>query len=80
MPKIPWHVRLNRISLFFDREVRNLYDNSNDGINQSRGKTLIPMILDNLLTECCSDEVISALFKAIEADRSSFDYEGYEKE
>jgi hypothetical protein len=72
MPKIPWSQRLNRISLFFDREAKNLQD--------SRGKVLIPMILDHVLAECCSDEVIAALFRAIETDRTSFDYEKYEKE
>lgn len=50
---------LNRASLRFSRAIRDARG------DQSRGSYLIPMILDELLTNCCSPEVVRAFIAAV---------------
>lgn len=53
--------RLQQLSLRFDRLARNLPH------QEQRGRELIPLFLDTVLRDSCSPEIVSALFRAIDA-------------
>ena len=52
--------KLNDISCRFDRESASLSG------ELARGKELIPLLLDHVLPNCCSPQVVDAFLSAVE--------------
>jgi hypothetical protein len=49
----------NTLSLMYDRETRGLHP------TEKKGEALIPIFLDNLLSDCCSVEVQEVFDRAL---------------